>query len=715
MRQILAVTAARGKKGSLQHSTSHAEHSTSLHETHAPAKDTATSGKNRGSNPADTEAETKTKTRSVRALSASSATATVATVSDASSNPFHRPHSRQSRHTANTSVDLSPHSLKTTSRTSLHTPPLLIEATVPDLPADLNTTSTEPNYPAFTNFNLDDYLSSDDDSITCGSRRPRGEGEEELLFNDSGYGANGFQLPGLFDSLALTSPSRQTSQQTLQHHDSSASVTPPRSSHGHGRGHGRGGSASSRGMVYMGDSFGRAAGRRYIIDTGAHDYDEEYENGHEYEHDIAEKELEAFPDVMTYPVKEEEQHVDDDDDDADSLYGARRRPESCGAGIRSPPLLQPSRVINRLSAIIRAENAPLPNYSRPVTPKELVQHSFSQIPRPSSAHSRDSPRRYHHPRREATEKIEEKVEPTSGISITKSDSAKVLSTVSRTKMIPTAISATSRTPEITATANTTAANKQIQDETTETETDTHSTRTNTRTSNIPMPPKVTVTPTISTPTPPPLPEDNELVYKISDVSTAIKHRKEAKARARASGGIPGTGATSKLALKTSRSKRWSIATSIPSSVTGGVPAPCSGWYNNNSNNDEGVERVRRNASVSVSPSSCSGSTSTAASSSIPRAVPVPVPMRTTTTSGVNGHVANIGERVDTLAGNGNGHEKRAAKVDVREVGVGVGLGVSMNMNTRANVRKGRGPGHGVVRTQGGDRDMDGNEADVEYI
>jgi hypothetical protein len=57
-------------------------------------------------------------------------------------------------------------------------------------------------------FNIDDYLSSDAESLTAvatgtthstKSRRPTAEGEEELLFNESGYGAAGMQLPGLAD------------------------------------------------------------------------------------------------------------------------------------------------------------------------------------------------------------------------------------------------------------------------------------------------------------------------------------------------------------------------------------------------------------------------------------------------------------------------------------------------------------------------------------
>ena len=68
-------------------------------------------------------------------------------------------------------------------------------------------------------------------------------------------------------------------------------------------------------MVYTGDSFGRAAGCRFILDTGAADDDsDEFYSGREGE--------------------------DDEYDDGDSVFSVG------GAGIRSPPLLKPSRVVN---------------------------------------------------------------------------------------------------------------------------------------------------------------------------------------------------------------------------------------------------------------------------------------------------------------------------------------------------------------------------------
>jgi hypothetical protein len=48
------------------------------------------------------------------------------------------------------------------------------------------------------NFNIDDYISSDDESFTTPDRKPRptAEGEEDLLFK-TGYGITGAALPGL--------------------------------------------------------------------------------------------------------------------------------------------------------------------------------------------------------------------------------------------------------------------------------------------------------------------------------------------------------------------------------------------------------------------------------------------------------------------------------------------------------------------------------------
>ncbi|KAK3323409.1 hypothetical protein B0T19DRAFT_203234 [Cercophora scortea] len=202
------------------------------------------------------------RTRSLRAWSSSSATPTA---SDVSSNSFQRP---QSHHTANTSVDLSnaSASLKASSHSSC---------------------AASPNTPKSANFNIDDYISSDDDSFTTAHRAAGAEGEEDLLFSDAGYGANGFQLPGLFDS--LTSPSRAGPQQpslAQRHHSSPAlSSTGP----------------SRRQMTYSGDSFGRAAGRRFVLDTAA---DSDY-----YSDTVPE-----------YNDDDGDDDIGDGDDDGDSIF-----------------------------------------------------------------------------------------------------------------------------------------------------------------------------------------------------------------------------------------------------------------------------------------------------------------------------------------------------------------------------------------------------------
>ncbi|KAH8912381.1 hypothetical protein BR93DRAFT_922341 [Coniochaeta sp. PMI_546] len=120
------------------------------------------------------------RTSSLRNWSISS---TTPTTSDTSSNPFQRP---LSRNTATTSVDLGKDFvIKNISQLSVGDVPVIRSPGQPNL------------------FNIDDYVSSDDDSLE--PRLPRGEGEEELLFSTSGYGTS-FQLPGLFDSLASTPP-----------------------------------------------------------------------------------------------------------------------------------------------------------------------------------------------------------------------------------------------------------------------------------------------------------------------------------------------------------------------------------------------------------------------------------------------------------------------------------------------------------------------------
>lgn len=64
-------------------------------------------------------------------------------------------------------------------------------------------TSSSPGIsPVMTDFNIYDYISSDDESFTTERkpRRPLAEGEEDLLFKP-GYGTSGAALPGLSDGL----------------------------------------------------------------------------------------------------------------------------------------------------------------------------------------------------------------------------------------------------------------------------------------------------------------------------------------------------------------------------------------------------------------------------------------------------------------------------------------------------------------------------------
>ncbi|KAK0643579.1 hypothetical protein B0T16DRAFT_185688 [Cercophora newfieldiana] len=163
------------------------------------------------------------RTRSIRGWSTSSATPTTSDTS-----------SKLSRHTANTSIDLSqgaPSIIKVPSHASLDSGAAF---------SPHNAMPTNNN----NNFNIDDYLSSDDDSI-AEPRRPRAEGEEQLLFSESGYGMSGFQLPGLPDAPPKTGSPKQ--HQILQHARSSISLPP----------------------IYNHGSFGPAGGRRFILDTAA--------------------------------------------------------------------------------------------------------------------------------------------------------------------------------------------------------------------------------------------------------------------------------------------------------------------------------------------------------------------------------------------------------------------------------------------------------------
>lgn len=137
------------------------------------------------------------RTSSIRQWSMDS---TTATLSSLSSNPF-RPHSR---HTANTSVDLMPYikgtnsSRETFGSAAYHT--ASENYSQPSVPV-LSPMSPHSGFGPGTNFNIDDELSSDDDGFS--PRHPRGEGEEDLIFNPSGYGFDAGELPGLPNPLDL--------------------------------------------------------------------------------------------------------------------------------------------------------------------------------------------------------------------------------------------------------------------------------------------------------------------------------------------------------------------------------------------------------------------------------------------------------------------------------------------------------------------------------
>ncbi|KAK0627131.1 hypothetical protein B0T14DRAFT_562961 [Immersiella caudata] len=180
------------------------------------------------SNPGNSPELAPLRTRSIRGWSTSSATPTTSDTS-----------SKLSRHTANTSIDLSqgaPSITKVPSHASLDSGAAFSPNNIP--------------YNSNNNFNIDDYISSDDDSF-IESRRPRGEGEEQLLFSDTGYGMGGFQLPGLPSAPPKEASPKQ--RQMLQHARSSISLPP----------------------IYDHGSFGPAGGRRFILDTAADSEDED--------------------------------------------------------------------------------------------------------------------------------------------------------------------------------------------------------------------------------------------------------------------------------------------------------------------------------------------------------------------------------------------------------------------------------------------------------
>ncbi|KAK1778590.1 hypothetical protein QBC45DRAFT_160190 [Copromyces sp. CBS 386.78] len=167
-----------------------------------------------------------------------SSSSSTLSISDLRSNPSSP---SRSQHTADSSVNLS--------QTSFKSAPQLPSLTFLPIPEALD------------NFNMDDYISTDASSIK-GHQRHTGESEEELLFNDFGYGAHGTQLPGLLDSSSLFERTASPAPiQNKQHCRCSSWTTTP---------------------INAG-SFGRAVGgqkRSYILDTGVEDDSDETDHAH---------------------------------------------------------------------------------------------------------------------------------------------------------------------------------------------------------------------------------------------------------------------------------------------------------------------------------------------------------------------------------------------------------------------------------------------------
>ncbi|KAI1501026.1 hypothetical protein F5X99DRAFT_220285 [Biscogniauxia marginata] len=123
-----------------------------------------------------------------------------------SSNPF-RP---QSGHTTNTSIENGPIFPFSPSITSISANNSRTDCAVlaPSLKAtrthsSIRSSAKSTRQQTQNEFNIDDYVSSDDSNTS--PRRARGEEEKDLLFANTGYGAEGFQLPGLpgmFDAAA---------------------------------------------------------------------------------------------------------------------------------------------------------------------------------------------------------------------------------------------------------------------------------------------------------------------------------------------------------------------------------------------------------------------------------------------------------------------------------------------------------------------------------
>jgi hypothetical protein len=119
------------------------------------------------------------------------------------------------------------------------------------------------------NFNIDDYVSSDNDSFV-GSPRSNGEGDESLLFRNSGYGFDADRLPGLFDGSEPASLDNRAVYSPTQ-------LSAP--SH-HGSAYRRGPLNVGRYDDSLHSKYSRLR-RGYVLDVDADDWDEDEEEAYE--------------------------------------------------------------------------------------------------------------------------------------------------------------------------------------------------------------------------------------------------------------------------------------------------------------------------------------------------------------------------------------------------------------------------------------------------
>lgn len=128
-----------------------------------------------------------------------------------------------SRHTASTSLDSTTHAFSTRKSE---------ESSVSASNGQRGTSSGWSPGTLSTGFNIDDYVSSDDDSFTTARKgpRPTAQGEEDLLFKP-GYGITGVALPGLEeledDAVYPTLPHRSSRSSSLSSDGSAAFAAGP--------------------------------------------------------------------------------------------------------------------------------------------------------------------------------------------------------------------------------------------------------------------------------------------------------------------------------------------------------------------------------------------------------------------------------------------------------------------------------------------------------